>query len=201
MPDIWVISQKYHPWILSEHGRAIQPSFIRAVLVAGYWSECNSLLQMRCLHVAWRQQHALMRYGEPHRCAEALGDGWPHTPQQPLAVAQSPCPSLHTPMHLSISLLLTSEVPRTSPPTPHRSSSGCWWMLSGTYGRLKPLHEVRWEQQKLGQGLADGRAVSGLTGSWAGRGRGTARCAQGVLEQPGSTTTFKFFHFQSFPLH
>lgn len=120
-----------------------------------------------------------------------------HTPLSNLWLLLSPLVHLSIPPCISpspCSWPLRCPVP----PRPHRAgpaldAGGCWVVPT--------LHEVRWEQQKLGQGLADGQAVSGLTGSWAGRGRGTARCAQGVLEQPGSTTTFKFFHFQSFPLH
>lgn len=120
-----------------------------------------------------------------HHCGSA---GRLHTPRQPLAVPPS--------IRLSVPLVLSSGVPR-APPRPHQSSSRSWQMPSGTYGHLKPLHEAWWEQHILGRGLAGGLVAGGLTRSRAGR--GTVRCAQGVLEQPGSATTFKFFHSQSFP--
>lgn len=89
MPVIWAILQEYYPGVLSERGADAQPSVIGADLLAGYWSGCDSLPQMGCLHVAWRQQPALRPCGEPRRCMEARWAGWPHTPLQPLAVPPS----------------------------------------------------------------------------------------------------------------
>lgn len=133
MPVIWAILQEYYPGVLSEHGADAQPSVIGADLLAGYWSGCDSLPQMGCLHVAWRQQPALRRCGEPRRCMEAQRAGWPHAPPQPLAVLPS--------IPLSIPLVLSSRAPCATP-APYQSSSRCQQMLSSTYGRLKPLHEV-----------------------------------------------------------
>lgn len=94
------------------------------------------------------------------------------------------CPSLHPSPHPSAPALQGTLC------FPSQFQSRCQVVSAAT------LQETRREWHKPGQGLVDG----GLSGSRAGRGWGTVRCAQAVLGQPAFTTAFKFFHFQPFPL-
>lgn len=177
MSEIWGILQAYCAGVSLGCGMGAQLSIIGAVLLLGCWAGCALLPQTWCLQMARRQQ--LRQRREPCRCIEAWWAGWQHAPPQPLAVP----PTLHFSIPLSC--------PLGCPLPSHQCSSSCQQMPSGTYSCLKPLW---WKHHRLGQSLVYGQAVGGLPWSQAGQGRGTIRCAQGMLKQPGFTTTFKFFH-------
>ena len=54
MPVIWAILQERYPGFLSERGVDAQLPVIGADLLAGCWSECDSLPHTRRLHMARR---------------------------------------------------------------------------------------------------------------------------------------------------